>query len=60
MIVVSLMTAGAEKDVSDLVWTPAFFRAETEELKALPLYKNYRVHAVGLLAIAAGIIIAFW
>lgn len=60
MIVVSLTTAEAEKDVSDLVWTPAFFRAETEELKALPLYKNYRVHALGLLAITATIIAAFW
>jgi SSS family solute:Na+ symporter len=49
----------AEK-TDELTWTPQFFAAETEELRALPWYKNYRVLSVLVLLFAASSVIAFW
>ncbi|MGN6642329.1 MAG: sodium:solute symporter family transporter, partial [Verrucomicrobiota bacterium] len=37
--------------VERFVWKPAFFRAETEELTALPWFKNYRVLSIILLIV---------
>jgi len=39
-----------------LVWTPVFYAKETQELKALPLWKNYRLWSVALL-VATGILV---
>lgn len=46
-------------DAAALVWTGAQFRAESLRLKAVGLLANYRVQAVALLALTAGIVIAF-
>lgn len=42
-----------------LVWTPAFFRAETAELRGVPVWKNYRWLSVALLILTAWIVWAF-
>lgn len=42
-----------------LLWTPAFFRAETMSLAALPLWQNYRVQSVVLLLVTAVIVWVF-
>ncbi len=42
-----------------LVWTPAFYAAETRELKAMPLWQNYRLWSVALL-IATGILVVWF
>ena len=61
MVVVSLQTAPPPLEKTEgLMWTPAFFRAETEELRSVPFYKNYRVQSVVLVALTAVIVIAFW
>jgi len=42
-----------------LVWTPAFFNAESEELRSLPWWQNYRWLSIGLLLLTTGLVIAF-
>ena len=45
--------------VDALLWTPAFYRAETAALAALPWWQNYRVLSVLLLVLTAGIVWVF-
>lgn len=45
--------------VAALLWTPAFYRAETRELAALPWWQNYRVQALALLLLTAAIVWSF-
>ncbi len=45
--------------VEPLTWTPAFFRRETEELRALPWYANYRVLSAIVLVFTA-VVVAWW
>jgi SSS family solute:Na+ symporter len=60
MLFVSLATAPPPENKTEaLIWTPAEFRAETESLKDLPWYKNYRYQVVLLLALVAFILIWF-
>ena len=42
-----------------VIWTRAFFRAESEALRSVPLWRNYRVQALVLLVLTAGVVIAF-
>jgi len=42
-----------------VVWTRAYFRAESEELRALPLWRNYRVQAAALLVLTACLVLVF-
>jgi SSS family solute:Na+ symporter len=42
-----------------LVWTPAFFAEETRELKALPLWQNYRIWSVALLLVTGSLVLWF-
>ena len=49
----------AEK-LDGTVWTPALFRAETEELRGLPFWKNYRVQAAVLVVATAVLVGMFW
>jgi SSS family solute:Na+ symporter len=42
-----------------LVWTPQFYAAETEELKALPLWQNYRLWSVALLVVTGLLVVCF-
>ncbi|MFQ6608378.1 MAG: sodium:solute symporter [Fidelibacterota bacterium] len=52
IIVVSLLTEAPEMEkVKSYIWTPKHYRAETEELRSLPWYKNYRILAGGLLVL---------
>jgi SSS family solute:Na+ symporter len=58
IIVTSLLTAPppAEK-VQRFVWNSGYFRAETEELDALPWFKNYRVLSAILLIVTVAFVI---
>lgn len=60
MVLFSLVTPSSGKEVDDLVWTPAIFRAETRELAAKPAYLNYRYQSVVLLVVTAAIVVAYW
>jgi SSS family solute:Na+ symporter len=42
-----------------LVWTPEFYAQETEELKALPAWQNYRIWSVALL-VATGVLVVWF
>jgi len=58
LVVVSLATK-VPGTGSALVWTPAFFRAESVQLRGAALWRNYRVQAVALLAVTAVIVFLF-
>ena len=49
-----------EEKVRQLMWTPAFYKEETMELKAQPWYVNYRYYSVILLVLTAILVISFW
>jgi SSS family solute:Na+ symporter len=60
-ILVSLLsTPPAEDQVEHYTWNPSMFKAETEELRDLPWYQNYRYLAIILLIITAIIVGIFW
>jgi SSS family solute:Na+ symporter len=46
--------------VDELTWTPAFFRHETEELRELPWWQNYRIQSAIVLAMTAVVVIMWW
>ena len=61
MVIVSLMTPAPEPEkVEGLTWSPAFFRAESQELAAVPFWKNYRYQSIGLIAITLVVVVMFW
>ncbi|MEO0468817.1 MAG: sodium:solute symporter [Bacteroidota bacterium] len=61
IIVVSLLTAPPNREkIENYTWDPAILRRETEELKALPWYQNYRILSIFLVAITAIVVIWFW
>jgi solute:Na+ symporter, SSS family len=51
--------APASARVSELVWTPAHYRAETERLRSVAPWRNYRVQAVALLVMTAVVVVIF-
>ncbi|MFW6089917.1 MAG: sodium:solute symporter [Gemmatimonadota bacterium] len=60
-IVVSLAGRAPDPEkVEPLTWTPAFFRQESEELRELPWWQNYRIQSIAVLAFAAVIVIMWW
>ena len=60
-VVVSLSTGKPEAEkVAEYTYKKELFTSETEELKALPWYQNYRYLAIILLILTAGIVIWFW
>jgi len=60
-VIASLATAPPQPEkVEQLTWHIGLFRAETEELKGLPWYKNYRILAVFLLILTAIVVGYFW
>jgi SSS family solute:Na+ symporter len=60
LVAVSLATDPDPPEKSHgLTWSPAFFRAETKALAALPAWCNYRVLGGGLVALTAGLVYAF-
>ncbi len=60
-IVVSLISepSTAEK-LKGMIWTPQLIAEETEELRGLPWYQNYRILSVILLVITAFVVGYFW
>lgn len=59
LIAISLRSPPARPEQQALVWTPAFFREESRELRELPWWANYRWLSVVLLALTAWLVIAF-
>jgi len=58
VVAVSLVTTPpSARAVERFVWKAAFFRAETEELDALPWFKNYRVLSIILLIFTVAFVI---
>lgn len=51
--------APASAITSALVWTPAHYRAETERLRSVALWRNYRAQAVALLILTAIVVVIF-
>ncbi len=49
-----------EDKVRDYTWNRSLIAEETEELKGLPWYKNYRYQAVILLIVTALVVGSFW
>ncbi|TNE65933.1 MAG: sodium transporter [Alphaproteobacteria bacterium] len=60
LVAASLMTKPSEKDPTPYIWTVAGYRAETATLRERPLWMNYRLQAVLLLALSALIVGYFW
>jgi SSS family solute:Na+ symporter len=59
LIVVSHRTGGAAVRDEPLVWTLGYFRGESVRLRAVPLWRNYRVQAAVLLALTACLVVIF-
>jgi SSS family solute:Na+ symporter len=59
LIGVSLWKGGTSRRGDSLVWTCGYFRAESERLRALPAWRNYRIQAALLLALTACVVILF-
>lgn len=51
--------APASAAASALVWTPAYYRAETERLRSVAPWRNYRVQAMVLLILTAVVVVIF-
>ena len=61
LVVASRLKPGTEVgDVDQYVWTVAGYRAESEALKTLPWWQNYRLHALLLTLVSTAIVISFW
>jgi SSS family solute:Na+ symporter len=61
LVVVSLVTEGPDEDqIQHYTWKKRMFTEETEELRSIPWYLNYRILAIGLLIITAIIVGYFW
>jgi len=60
LILASLMRPAGQPTANDeLLWTRRAYADETARLRTTPLWRNYRVHALGLLALTAWLVIAF-
>ncbi len=60
-IVCSLLSSPPPTEkTAGLIWTPQLLRDETEALRALPWYKNYRILSIFLLIISAIVVGFFW
>jgi SSS family solute:Na+ symporter len=60
-VVVSLSTGMPDPEkVAEYTYKKELFTSETEELKALPWYQNYRYLAIILLVITAIVVGSFW
>jgi SSS family solute:Na+ symporter len=60
LVSTSLLTRRRSADAGDtLTWTPAFFRAENLRLRSMPLWRDYRLHAVVLLLLTACVVVVF-
>jgi SSS family solute:Na+ symporter len=54
----SMTSDEAEKeDLDDLTWNTATWRAETEELRGVPWYANYRILSIGLAIVTMAFVV---
>ena len=61
MIIVSFLTEKPDYEkIKPYIWTKEEFRKETQELKGLPFYKNYRSLSYILLGLCALVLVIFW
>lgn len=61
LVGISFLTGGPQdpERVREVTWSPQYWREETEELRGMPLWKNYRLWAVALLISTAIIVFIF-
>src|SRR5215469_11275114 len=59
LIAVSEWKGSASTHGESLVWTIGYFRAESDRLRALPAWRNYRIQAALLLALTACVVVLF-
>jgi len=60
IIIGSLITQPPDqKKVNELTWSIAFYKSETDELRSLPWYKNYRTLSLILTIITILVVVAF-
>jgi len=59
LIAVSRSSGPPKAAAESLSWSRAYFRAESERLRSLPAWRNYRVQAVLLLVLTACVVVAF-
>lgn len=59
LVLASRGGAGPRPEQLELVWTPAFYHQETQSLRALPWWANYRWLSLGLLALTAALVFKF-
>ena len=60
-IIISLLTPAPRlEQIEGHVWTSGFYQAETQELRKLPWYQNYRILSLLLITLTATIIGKFW
>ena len=59
LVAVSLWTGGTPGKDPSLIWTPGYFRAESQRLSAVALWRNYRVQAALLLVLTACLVVVF-
>ena len=60
-VIVSSMTEEPDPEqIASYTWSRSLFKVETQELKGLPWYKNYRILAVILIIITIIVVGSFW
>lgn len=60
LILGSLLRPGSSRtDIDALLWTPRSYRLESETLRQVRWWANYRVQALALIALTAGIVYSF-
>jgi len=59
LIAVSLASRGAKADRESLIWTPRYFRTESERLRGMSPWRNYRLQAALLLVLTAFVVVTF-
>jgi solute:Na+ symporter, SSS family len=59
LIAVSLGTGAATAERDSLIWSLSYFRTESERLRAVPWWRNYRLQAALLLLLTACVVLAF-
>ncbi len=61
LIILLVVSYRSPQPVStDLIWTIDFYNSETDHLKSLPFFKNYRVLSVILGVITLILVVSFW
>ena len=59
LVGVSLASGQRAQPPADVIWTTAYFRAESERLRSAPLWRNYRLQGALLLVLTACLVFAF-